>query len=211
MRVDEVMTRDVITVAPDVSLRDVARLLTQHRISGLPVCDDAGRVLGIVSEEDILRKEQENVNHGGGLLLMLFERDEEIAKATARTAGQAMTSPAVSIRPDLSVAAAARIMVSRKLKRLMVTEDSRLLGIVTRADLVRAFQRPDEDIRREVVEDVFHGILEVSPARVTVAVEDGIVSLRGEVDTLTQRDLADAYARRVPGVVDVECQLVCSE
>ena len=175
----------------------------------MPVCDAAGRVLGIVSEEDILRREQEHVNEGGGLLLMVFDRDDDLAKATARTAGEAMTFPAVSIRPDLSVAAAARIMISRKLKRLVVVEGGKLRASSPGPISFVALQRSDEEIRREVIEDVF-GLLQASPEQLTIAVEDGIVALQGEVDTLAQRSLADACARRVTGVVDVNCELTCA-
>lgn len=207
MRVDEIMTREVVSVSPETSLKEVARLLSEHRISGVPVCRAHGRVVGVVSEADILEKEGIGGDHGGGLLAWLFERDDWRTKVAARTAQEAMTSPAVTARPSTSVFEAARLMIDRKINRLPVVEGEALVGIVTRADLVRAFHRSDEEILREISEDVLLKALWISPERLAITVEAGVVSLGGEVETRTQSELVVAYVRRVLGVVDVQADL----
>jgi CBS domain-containing protein len=203
VRIEEVMTRDVTVVSPDTSLREVARLLSERGISGVPVCDGTGRVVGVVSEGDILAKEE-----GLGLdvrspLAWLVDDGRDRSKAAAVTAGEAMTAPAIVVRPREQVSQAARRMVERGVNRLPVVEDGRLVGIVTRADLVRAFTRPDEEIRREIEQDVLLHTLWIRPADVSIEVDDGVVALRGTLDTKTASELVTAYVRRVPGVVDV--------
>jgi CBS domain-containing protein len=211
MTVEELMSRDVLTVAPETPLKEVAALLSRHLISGLPVCDAGGHVLGVVSEADILRKEGGRGPERPGLLSWLFEGDEDsLAKVTARTAGEAMTSPAITIKPERPVSEAARLMVDRQINRLPVVLDGELVGIVTRADLVRAFHRPDEEILREISEDVLLRTLWIQPDRVTISVERGEVSLAGEVENRTQAELAVLYVRRVPGVVAVTSELTWS-
>jgi CBS domain-containing protein len=209
MHVESLMSRDVVTVAAETPLKEVAALLSRHRISGVPVCDADQRVLGVVSEADILRKEEgRQPRSSTGLLSWLFERDDEsLDKVSARTAGEAMTSPAVTIEPGRPVSEAARLMLERQVNRLPVVQEDKLVGIVTRADLVRAFNRPDEEILREISEDVLLRTLWISPDRVTISVEGGEVSLAGEMENRTQAELAVAYVSRVPGVVDVHSDL----
>lgn len=202
------MSRDVLTVGPETPLKEVAALLDDHRVSGVPVCDANGRVLGVVSEADIMRKEEGRPPDGGGLLSWLFERDDELlVKLSARTAGEAMTSPAITIEPGRPVSEAARLMIERGVNRLPVVVDGDLAGIITRADLVRAFHRTDEEIRREIAEDVLLRTLWISPGDVTIAVEQGEVSLGGELDNRSEAEIAVAYVRRVPGVVGVRSDL----
>ena len=204
MKIEQIMTTDVATVSGDTPLKDVARMLTGKRISGVPVCDADGIVLGVVTEADILRKEQGFMPEPGGVLGWLFEKaDAEGMRLLARTAAEAMTAPPVTIAPDASVFDAARIMTTRGINRLPVVKDGRLVGIVSRADLVRAFHRTDAEIELELNEDVLLHTLWVSPDDVHVSVEDGVVVLEGKVENRTQAELVAAYARRVPGVVDV--------
>ena len=208
MKIEQIMTTTVATVTGDTPLKDVARMLTTERISGVPVCDADGTVLGVVTEADILRKEQGFVPEPGGLLGWLFEKaDAEGARLLARTAAEAMTVPPVTIAPDASVFDAARVMTMRGINRLPVVRDGRLVGIVSRADLVRAFHRTDAEIELELNEDVLLHTLWVSPADVHVSVEDGVVELVGTVENRTQAELVSAYARRVPGVVDVHSEV----
>ncbi len=208
MRVENLISRDVVTVGPETPLKEVAAILSRHRISGVPVCDAGRHVLGVVSEADILRKEEGRAPSATGPLSWLFEaHDELLVKVSARTAGEAMTSPAITIEPGRPVSEAARLMLERQVNRLPVVLEGKLVGIVTRADLVRAFHRPDEEIVREISEDVLLGTLWISPDRVTISVERGEVSLAGETENRTQAELAVAYVRRVPGVVDVHSEL----
>jgi CBS domain-containing protein len=208
MRVESLMSRAVVTVAPETPLKEVAALLSRHRISGVPVCDADKQVLGVVSEADILRKVEGRPPSSTGLLSWLFERDDKsLAKVSARTAGEAMTSPAITTEPGRPASEAARRMLEQQVNRLPVVLDGKLVGIVTRADLVRAFTRPDEEIQREISEDVLLRTLWISPDRVTISVEGGEVSLAGEMENRTQAELAVAYVSRVPGVVDVHSDL----
>jgi CBS domain-containing protein len=207
MKIAEVMTRDVVTVPPDMRLRDVAALLTARRISGVPVRDEQWALLGVVSESDILRQEQDGPTRYGGLLALLLEEPAvERTYLSARTAGEAMTAPARTVKPTTEVAAAARIMIEESIKRLPVLASGELVGIVTRADLVRAYHRPDSAIAAEIADDVLLRTLWI-PDVIDVAVVDGEVTLSGEVETRTQAELVDTYVRRVPGVVDVRCDL----
>jgi CBS domain-containing protein len=207
VKVEQLMTRDPMTVTPGTTLKDVAAILSGKGISGLPVVDGESRVLGVVSEADILRKEQGGGGRRGGALGWLLDRDEPDPKLEARTAGEAMTSPALTIEPGRPASEAARTMVEKEINRLPVVSEGRLVGIVTRADLVRAFTRPDKEIEREIRDDVLLSTLWIDPSRVSISVANGEVSLAGEVETRTQAELVEAYVRRVPGVVDVHSEL----
>ena len=205
MKVEDVMTRDVVTVDRQTSLKAVAEILATNRISGLPVVED-GRVLGVVSEADIVEKEAGEPSPGA--LERLRGRTRASAKSSARTAGEAMTSPALTISPLYDVARAARLMAERQINRLpVVAEDGGLLGIVTRADLVGAFARSDAEIARELREDVVVGALWMDPQGLEIAVENGEVTLAGEVDQKPQAELLERFAARVPGVVSVRSEL----
>ncbi|HEY2543353.1 MAG TPA: CBS domain-containing protein [Gaiellaceae bacterium] len=208
MNIESLMTTHVVTASPETPLKRVARMLTRYRISGIPVCDADGTVLGVVTEADILCKQQGFSQEPGGLLGRLFEKaDAEGERILARTAGEAMTTPPVTIAPDASTSEAARIMTTRHINRLPVVHEGRLVGIVSRADLVRAFHRSDADIEQELTEDVLLQQMWISPHEVEVAVDDGVVTLAGMVENKTQAQLVAAYARRVPGVVDVESRI----
>jgi CBS domain-containing protein len=142
MKVVDVMTEEVVSVDPGTPLADVAALLSEHRISGVLVRDGAGAVLGVVSEADILVQEG-GPSERAGLFEWLFDdwSAADVAKLEARTAAEAMTSPVRRIGPDRSVEEAARRMLDANVRRLAVVDEGRLVGIVTRADLVRAFAR----------------------------------------------------------------------
>ncbi len=205
MRVAEVMSRDVVTVRPETSLKVVAGLLAECRISGLPVVGADGDVLGVVSEGDILFKERGPAQRRGTLARLRDEYGMEgRLKLEARTAGEAMTAPAKTIASWRLVAAAAAQMLEQHVNRLPVVDDGELVGIVTRHDLVQAFVRSDAEIEREIREDVLRDSLWIDlPERVTVAVADGEVTLGGTVDARTDAELVAAFAARVPGVVGV--------
>src|SRR5690242_1522385 len=172
MRVRDVMTTDVTTVAPDTDLRDVAALLVQQRISGVPVVEGE-RVLGVVSERDILFKERPSTGLHRGALAWLMDEGDLMLKIEATTAYLAMTSPPVTIGPEHNVADAAALMLEERISRLPVVEGGRLVGIVTRHDLVRAFARADEEIWQEIESDPLIGTYWRRPSSYNVAVDHG--------------------------------------
>jgi CBS domain-containing protein len=183
MQVKELMTIDVTTVRSTTPIKEAAALLAEHRISGLPVVDADRHVLGVLSERDII----------------------ELA---GKTAGEAMSAPALTIGANRSVTEAVATMLDRNVKRLPVVDGEGLLvGIVTRADLVRAFVRPDEDVAREIREDVMRRTLWIEPNEVRVEVSDGEVSLSGEVDSKSDAELIPRFVERVPGVTSVLSKL----
>ena len=206
MKVSQLMQRHVVTVAPRTSLKEVAGTLVAHSISGVPVCDPDGRVLGVVSEGDILFKERGRVERPGGPLAWLVDGTAytDVTKAWARTAAEAMTSPAVAILPGQPVAEAARLMIERGVNRLAVVDrDGLLVGIVSRADLVRAFTRSDIEILEEIRDDVLARVLWVDPERVRIVVRAGEVELTGTLETSADADVLVRLVEKVPGVVSV--------
>ncbi len=208
MKVEAVMTTDVITIARSTPLRDVARLLAEHRISGLPVVD-GDRLVGVVSEADILAKERGLPDaHPRMLDLLRAKHAEDDARLAATTAGDAMSAPAVTIEPSAQVGRAAGAMLDKRVNRLpVVAGDGKLVGIVTRADLVRAFARSDADIAREVRDDVLLHTLWIEPDAVEVTVDDGVVRLIGTVENKETAEMVPRFVQRVPGVVSVESEV----
>ena len=199
MKVAELMQPRVVTVTPETSLKAVAALLVEHGISGVPVVLPDGSVCGVVSEADILCKEQALPLKVSGFLGRLLDEaygDEQ--RFAARTAGDAMTAPALTIGPRTDVTEAARLMIEKHVNRLPVLDGPALVGIVTRADLVRAFQRSDAAIAEEIEQDVLLRTLWIAPGAIDVTVDGGVVTLRGDVD-----DAILSCVRRVPGVVSV--------
>jgi CBS-domain-containing membrane protein len=214
MRVRDVMTRDVATVAPDTSLKDVARELVARGISGVPVVDEDGRVVGVVSEADVLAKERrEPEDDGGGLARFVHRQDPNArSKRDARLAGEAMTSPAITIEPFWTIPSAAQIMLDRSINRLPVVQDGRLVGIVTRADLVRAFARSDEEIALEIREQVaLQEALWLEDGSVDVVVQAGETTLTGSVRRRADAEVLPQIVAKVPGVVTVHSNLTWSE
>jgi CBS domain-containing protein len=206
MRVEDVMTRDVATVSPETSLKAVAALLVDRDISGVPVVED-GKLRGVVSERDLLAKERGDLGKPDGLLGWFLGEDVDAEKHWARTAGEAMTSPAVTIDRWRSTSAAAGIMAERGLKRLPVVHDGELVGIVTRRDLVRAFARGDAEIARDITDQVLQRSFWLPPDTIRVTVRGGDVTLEGEVDSEAVQAALAAEVARVPGVVSVETRV----
>ena len=208
VRVDEVMTRDVVSVTPDTPLKDVAAVLVERGISGLPVCDADGAVVGVLSEADLLVKQGGAPERSGGLFAWLVDTASapDLAKLRAHTAGEAMTAPAITVESGAPVSEAARTMVSLGVNRLPVVEDGRLVGIVTRADLVRLFTRSDEEIARDIRQDVVKRLW-IAPERIEVEVEQGEVVLRGEAETEVEAELLLKRIPLVAGVVGVRSEL----
>jgi len=206
MKVRELMTEDVVSVRPDASLREAAALLTEHRISGLPVVMDAGEVVGDLSEADIVAKASGGTGHGG-LLSWLFDPVIGEEKVAARTVGEAMSSPVTTISPTRPVHEAARTMISEGVNRLPVVEKGRLVGILTRADIVRAFTRDDSALAAEIRDDILRRTFWIEPGSVAATVVDGRVTLKGEVETEADTEMLPIFVSRVPGVLSVHAEL----
>ncbi|GIF02191.1 hypothetical protein Ari01nite_96550 [Paractinoplanes rishiriensis] len=205
--VDDVMTEQVVSVADTASYRSVVDLLIRRRFSAVPVVDPFQRVIGVVSEADLLRK----IEYAGEEAPRLFDgrrRRGERGKALGQIARDLMGAPAVTVLGGTSVAAAARLMDKESVKRLPVVDDlGRLIGIVTRGDLLKVHLRPDEDIRADVENGVLRHALAGRTASVTAEVDDGVVILSGRVEQASTADEALRLTRQVPGVVDVHDQI----
>src|SRR5579862_7768329 len=208
MQVRRLMTSPVVAVPPELPLKEVARLLDERGFSGVPVCDDHGHILGVVSETDIVRQEQGLIPGKVRLLRRLAEPKGDGVGFGARTASEAMTSPAITVSPLTDVTRAARLMIEQRVNRLPVVERGKVVGIVTRADLVRTFHRSDGVIEREIRDDVLLRVLWIDPSQLQISVQEGDVVITGTVENRSAAELVDAYIRGVPGVVSVTTSLV---
>jgi len=205
-RVKDIMTTSVVAVRRDASFKEMAAMLRSQRISAFPVIDDSGRVIGVVSESDLLVKEA--VQAEGSSMLAALRHIREDNKVTGVTAGELMTAPAITIGPDAPVEEAARIMYDRRVKRLpVVNVPGRLLGIVSRVDVLAVFGRPDGEIRDEITRAVLPGIVPKPWHDLKVTVRDGVVTISGSpLSEQTTRAITDAV-RHVQGVVGVRDRL----
>ena len=201
--VKDIMTTRVIWVREDTTFREMAAALREYRISAFPVVDEDRKVIGVVSEADMLTKAAVDEGIIAGLL---HHRDQ--AKARGITAGDLMTTAVVAVRPEDTVEHAAKLMYHRGVKRLPVTDESgRLVGIISRADVLSVFDRTDGAIHHEIVNDVLLSEFTVDPKTLQVTVMDGIVTLTGRPETSEiGRDIV-RQVRHVPGVVAVRDRL----
>ena len=206
MKVEAIMRRTVVTVRPEAPLRDVARVLVEHGISGVPVVDAGGAVLGVVSEADfVLREQGVPDRHGRFFRLFADEADRTaLIKVEAATAGEAMTSPALTIEPSTRLRDAARLMTERQVNRLPVVHEGRLVGIVTRADIVRAYVRTDEELRDAIVDEVLRRAMWLDEGSVAATVENGVARISGTVEKRSDVRILERLVREIPGVMDVE-------
>ncbi|MER5828934.1 CBS domain-containing protein [Streptomyces mirabilis] len=208
-KVGSVMATEVVTARYGTPFKEVARLLTEHRISGLPVIDEDDKVLGVISETDLMVRQAgvpdpyETPRRFRFTGLTRGAR-RQAAKGHARTAGQLMSVPPVTVHADETIAEAARTMARSRVERLPVVDDEdRVVGIVTRRDLIQVFLQPDDVIRREVIDEVLVRTLWLSPSTVEVAVYEGVVTLTGHVERRSEAEIAASMTDRVDGVVAV--------
>ncbi|GAA5613201.1 CBS domain-containing protein [Streptomyces platensis] len=182
--VADLMTPEAVVVQRGTPFKEIARLLDEYDITAVPVLDENDQPVGVVSEADLLRR--------------------QIAKLGATTAEAIMTSPAVVARPGWSVVEAAKTMEKKRVKRLPVVDDSgRLIGVISRSDLVQLFLRRDRAIQEEVLEEVLTRTLGVAPSAVTVEVSDGHVTLTGSLERKSLVPIAVRLCESVDGVVEV--------
>ncbi|MEV6739729.1 CBS domain-containing protein [Streptomyces sp. NPDC051104] len=208
--VSDVMTHTVVAVGRDAPFKDIVRLMEQWKVSALPVLEGEGRVVGVVSEADLLPKEEFRDSDPDPYTLA--RRLSDLAKAGALTAGELMTAPAVTVHADSTLAQAARIMALRKVKRLPVVNDEGLLeGVVSRADLLKVFLREENDIADEIRRDIVDVLFPAPVEPIHVMVAEGVVTLTGKVRDTTMIPMTVRLARAVEGVVDVDCHLSGAE
>ena len=202
--VKDVMTTRVIWVRKGATFREMAVALREHRVSAFPVLGDEDKVIGIVSEADMLTKEALD-GEPGVFSSILHRRDNE--KARGITAGDLMTAAVVAVRPDDTVEHAARLMYDRRVKRLPVTDaNGHLVGIISRADVLSVFDRTDAAIRGEIAEVMLNEFL-VDPKAFNVTVQDGVVTLQGSPETAALGHHIVGKVRHVQGVVAVRDRL----
>ena len=183
--VKDLMTTQVVTVGPATPFKELVACLAEHKVSAVPVVDDAGLVLGVVSEADLLLKE-EFLTPTPTSRCSGPSAEAKHDKAAATTARDLMTVAVVAIAPDATVAEAARRLHNAKVKRLPVVDQrGRLVGIISRGDLLKVFSRSDQAIRREIRDEVIMGQFTMDPDRFFIQVHDGVVILEGRVERLS--------------------------
>jgi CBS-domain-containing membrane protein len=203
--VADVMTRTVVVVAGSAPFKEVARAMREHRVSAVPVIDPDGLVVGVVSEADLVLREDPSVFEQHFLERRV--RRAERRKAEASVARDLMTTPAVTIGPQATVAEAAHVMHEHSVKRLPVIDlDGRIAGIVARVDLLAEFLRADDDIEADVTR-VLAEELAIGPGQVRPSVDDGVVRLDGRVALRSEIPTVWSAVRAVPGVVGLDARL----
>lgn len=201
IRVGDLMTDEVVSVVSVTSFKEVAKLLAQHDISGLPVLDDEDRVVGVVSSDLLSRQATGHPMTGDA---PDAATRTVVSSGAEITAAEVMSTPALTVHAEETAPDAARLMTRRGVERLPVVDDeNRLVGIVTRRDLLRLFLRPDAEIRRRLVEDVLEDTMGIGPAAVTIHVVDGVVTLKGQLANRSQISILTRLAEQLDGVVAV--------
>ncbi|MFE6905555.1 CBS domain-containing protein [Streptomyces erythrochromogenes] len=204
--VNDVMTKKVIAFSPDAGFKEIATAMERWKVSAAPVVEGEGHVVGVVSEADLLPKEEFH-DHRLGMIEQMRHLGDT-AKAGSLRAEELMTTPAITIHPDATLPQAARLMAERHVKRLPVVDaDGNLKGIVSRADLLKVFLRSDDALTEEIRRDVVLTLFPVSHSQVKVTVSQGVVTLTGRVRDAGLIPVAARLAQAVEGVVDVRCRL----
>ncbi|MFS7873395.1 CBS domain-containing protein [Streptomyces asiaticus] len=201
--VGDLMTRPVVQAPRDLPFKELVALLAESDVTAVPVVDGSGRPIGVVSEGDLLRKSSGQADPSGLLPVPHLEAWER-AKAEGARAEELMSAPAVCARPEWTVVEAARVMSDRNIKRLpVVDETDKLLGIISRGDLLRVFLRHDDAIRDEIERDLLRRTLRLAPSAMTVDVREGEVTLDGSVEARSLVPVIVRLCRGVDGVVSV--------
>lgn len=215
MRVREIMSQPVVTVTPDTGFKEVVETLLEHDISGVPVVDSAGDLLGIVTEADLVSKGAYGRRRRRPLRLV-FEyflgRDPQwVRKASGLTARDVMTAKPLTVRADDPTGVASRALLEHGRKRLPVVEDGRVVGIVARTDLLRSYVRPDAEVLADVQRMLVDPLRSPEDHRAEPSVKNGVVRLQGTVRWPSDARVLSAMAAAIPGVVDVDLLLTARE
>ncbi len=203
------MTFDVVTVTEDTPLKEASQRMVAARVSGLPVVDDAGRLVGIITEADFVSKEaaRRQAPSRAGLLRLLFS-ERPAQEEEEATVAAAMTPQPFTISADADHTEAARLMEKHHVKRLPVLDGAgNLAGVISRADILNVFATPDEVVADTIREDIVRRVMWLDPTTVTVTVANGNVKLAGSLPTRTEARMLEALVRRNDGVVSVESRL----
>lgn len=203
MKLRNLMTRDVITIGPDASLKEAARRMIEARVSGLPVTEADGSLVGIITEADFVTAEADRRHRKRAGLLRLVYKDVALP-SHERLVRDVMSTDLVVLGPEADHAEAARLMQTEGVKRIpVVDDDDKLVGLVSRSDVLRVFARSDQEILDEIREHVMGDILWIDPSRIELRSTEGNVVLRGRLETRSDAELLARLAARVDGVVSV--------
>jgi CBS-domain-containing membrane protein len=213
MKASDVMVRNVITVSPDATVQEVADLLLQNRISAVPVVGARGDILGIVSEGDLINRPETETTHRKSWWLDALASNETLAaeyvRSHSRKVADVMTSDVISAAPDTPVAEVAALLEKNRIKRVPIVQDGKLVGIVSRANLLQGLAslgrkaphaQPDDAAIREKVMAKLNRERWAKPALITVTVLDGTVDLWGIVESPAERKAVHVLAEVTPGV-----------
>ena len=204
LTVRDVMTRTVVVVNDSAPFKDVVRRMQEFRVSALPVVDDDGRPVGVVSEADLILKEDPELEEPTHLFERRRHRSDR-QKAAGLVVRELMTTPVVTIAPEATLGEAARLMRRKGVKRLPVTDATgRILGVLSRSDLLKVFLREDAAIEREVLEDVIRRTLWIDPDTVQIEVRDGVVLLGGQLERRSLIPVVERLVMAVEGVVGID-------
>ena len=199
----DVMTTRVHVASPTTQFKLLVRLIQENRISAVPIVDQRGVPIGVVSESDLLVKERRSQLESDADLLHLRRLRRERTKAQGLVASDVMTSPPITVSEDELLGDAARLMQERNVRRLVVVnERGKIAGVVSRSDLLRVFLRSDEELLRDIVDDLLPTLM-LSSEPVGVDVRDNVVTLQGEVDRKSDAEILGRWTRELDGVVDV--------
>jgi CBS domain-containing protein len=203
MKLRELMTRDVITIGPEAPLKEAARRMIEAGVSGLPVTQADGSLVGIVTEADFVATEADRRRkRPAGLLRFLFKEAE--IPSQERLVGDVMSTDLITLGPEADHAEAARLMQTEAVKRVPVVDEAgRIVGLVSRSDILRVFARSDAEILEEIERYVIERVLWIDPKRVDVQCIDGNVTLRGRLETRSDAELLAELTSRVDGVMSV--------
>lgn len=209
--VADVMTRDVVSVRLDTPMRDVVNALVDHGVSGVPVLDTPGHVVGVVTEADLI-VEQAAVGGMVGPAMRHRLQRQAVTGTMARTAAEFMSSPAVTVEPGARLTAAAATMARRGVKRLPVVDaDQQLVGVISRRDVLSVYRRSDAELADDIRSEVLHMTIRTTSEQVQAEVVDGVVTLRGTVPHPMLIAIVIALTEAIEGVVDVRNELVAAD
>jgi CBS domain-containing protein len=202
--VADVMTSSVHVARPLAPFKFLVRLIEENRVSGIPIVDQQGVPIGIVSEADLLLKERRRELESSADLLHPQKRHHDRAKAAGTVASEVMTSPAITVASGTSLSQAAQLMQVKNVRRLVVVDErGRIAGIVSRSDLLQVFLRTDDELRDEIAGTLIPALLLSSPERIGVDVRSNVVTFSGEVDRKTDAEMLTRLTRELDGVVGV--------